>query len=306
MSTLSVRNLQGISAYSNTILVPSSHSLKIDGGLQLPNYATSSLPATGTSGQIVYDSTTKTVKYWNTTTSSWSNIGSGGGTGTAGDPFSSSTYTVVSSGAYYFKVGSMATATQYYVDNSTSGGPWIRIFLANTDDYNTTSFSWVDTETPNLISSASRFMYCFVDPASNSTTSAWSWWFFDGTAASNYNAFRNNPPMQHGGVGAPLITRTNATQLSSSTNYNGYWLRTGISSFGNQCDDSRGGTWGQLCMKNSNSTSTDPGTGQGGLLDFPHYATYSYSGTDDCSQSNQGYTATKCSSSRRFAIYVKL
>ena len=301
MSTLSVRNLQGISAYSNTILVPSSHSLKIDGGLQLPNYATSSLPATGTSGQIVYDSTTKTVKYWNTTTSSWSNIGSGGGTGTAGDPFSSSTYTVVSSGTYYFKVGSMVTATQYYVDNSTSGGPWIRIFLANTDDYNTTSFSWVDTETPNLISSASRFMYCFVDPASNSTTSAWSWWFFDGTAASNYNAFRNNPPMQHGGVGAPLITRTNATQLSSSTNYNGYWLRTGISSFGNQCDDSRGGTW-----KNSNSTSTDPGTGQGGLLDFPHYATYSYSGTDDCSQSNQGYTATKCSSSRRFAIYVKL
>lgn len=66
-------------------------------------------------------------------------------------------------------------------------------------------------------------------------------------------------------------------------------------------DDGRGGIWGQLCLKNGTSTAI----GTGGLSDFPHYATYSVAGQDDCSRSDQTYTATKCSNTRRFAIYVK-
>lgn len=210
---------------------------------------------------------------------------------------------ITSSGNYYFKTSSMANAVQYYVDTATGDGKWIRIFLANTNNYNTTSFSWDDAQTPNLITNSSKFMYCFVNTSTNATTSAWSWWFYSGTSETNYNAFRDNPPLNHGGTASPLITRINARQISSLTDYIGYYLRTGVSSFGNICDDSREGTYGQICLKGSNTSS---GTGTGGLSDFPHYSGFSVSGIDYCANSNENYSNTSCSDTKRFAIYVQL
>jgi len=311
MSTLSLRNLQGITAYSNTILVPSSHYLKIDpgGGIQIPSYTTTNLPTTGQQiGQIVFDSTVKAVKVWDGII--WASVSKTVGTGTASDPFTASGYNVSSSGTYFFKTSSMTVATQYYVDTITTGGPWIRIWLSSGDNYNATSFSWSDggsdnTQTPLLIDDSIRFMYAIVNTSNNFTSSAWSWYFTNGKSESNYNAFRQ-PPLGHGGVGSPLITAINTTQLSSNTNYNGYYLRTGSSSFGSYCDDGRGGTWGQICLKNSTSSAAGSGTSPGGLSDFPHFSGFSWSGTDNICRSDQGYTAGTVSSSQRFAIYVKL
>jgi hypothetical protein len=306
MSILTVRDIQGLSAFQNKVRIPSGHQLSFDGNLKVPVWTTGTRPVSPEIGLVGYNTTDEIVEIYDGT--DWIAVGGGNklGTGTQVDPFTATGYPISSSGNYFFKTSSMTTATQYYVDTVTPQGPWIRIFFAVTDDYATTSFSWPDAQTANLIEDSTRFMYCFLNPSTNVTTQAWSWWFFDGKTNSNYNAFKTIPPMGHGGVGAPLITKTVSTQLSSSTNYNGYWLRTGISSFGSNCDSSRGGTWGQICMKNR-TESTDPGPiNEAGLLDFPHYATYSVSGTDDCSQSNQGYNVTKCSSTRRFAIYVKL
>ena len=39
MSTLSVHDIQGISAYSNTIRVPSGHTLDVEGSLKASNFA---------------------------------------------------------------------------------------------------------------------------------------------------------------------------------------------------------------------------------------------------------------------------
>lgn len=306
MSSLSVHDIQGITAYSNTIRIPSGHKLSFDGNLKLPTWTDSTRPAGPETGLIGYNTENEIAEIYNGT--EWVSIGSGGGlgSGTASDPFTSTGYSVSSSGSYYFQTENMTTPTQYYVDSTTPNGPWIRIFYADTENYNTTSYSWTDAQTPNLIEDATSFMYCFINPSTNAVTQAWSWWFFNGRSDSNYTAFKTVPPMAHGGVGAPLITKTNSAQLSSGSTYAGYWLRTGISSFGSNCDSSRGGTWGQICMKNRNEAS-DPGAiNEAGLSDFPHYATFAYSGTDDCSQSNQGYSTTKCSSTRRFAIYVKL
>lgn len=305
MSTLSVHDIQGITTYQNKIRIPSGHQLNFDGNLKIPTWSTANRPSTPEVGLFGFNTDDGIAEIYDGT--EWIAVGSSGvGSGTVSDPFTATGYSVPSSGSYYFKTENMASPTQYYVDNSTANGPWIRIFYATTNDYNTTSFSWPDTQTPNLIQDATSFMYCFLNPSTNAVTQPWSWWFFNGKADSNFTAFKTVPPMAHGGPGAPLITKTNSVRLSSGTTYSGYWLRTGISSFGSNCDSSRSGTWGQICMKNRNEAS-DPGAiNEAGLSDFPHYATYSYSGTDDCSQSDQGYTATKCSDTRRFAIYVKL
>ena len=231
--------------------------------------------------------------------------GSGLPEGTQSDPFTknSDLADTTTSGNYYFKTASMASAVEYYLDTTTAASQnekYVRVWVSAQNNYDTTSYSWGDAQTPNLINDSNRWMYGFVNPSNDTVAQAWTWNYYSGTHTS---AFKDNPPMAHGGDGSPLITRTNATQISSGTDYNGYYLRTGYSSFSSECDDNRAGTWGQICMKGSNSDSS---TGQGGLLDFPHYATFAESGGDHCSDSSATYSDTLCSDTRRFAIYVKL
>ena len=70
MSTLSLHDLQGISAFSNKIRVPSGHRLTFDGALKLRNLSTANLPATGNEeGDIIYNTDTKQISIW--TGTSW-------------------------------------------------------------------------------------------------------------------------------------------------------------------------------------------------------------------------------------------
>ena len=65
MSTLSLHDLQGISAFSNKIRVPSGHRLTFDGALKLRNLSTANLPATGNEeGDIIYNTDTKQISIW--------------------------------------------------------------------------------------------------------------------------------------------------------------------------------------------------------------------------------------------------
>ena len=225
--------------------------------------------------------------------------------GTQSDPFTQNSDLVntSTSGNYYFKTASMASAVEYYLDTTTASSEnekYVRIWVSASNNYDTTSYSWDSAQTPNLINDSNRWMYGFINPSNNTVTQAWTWTYYSGTHPS---AFKDNPPMAHGGVGAPLITRTNSTRVADGNDYNGYYLRTGYSSFSTACDDGRSGTWGQICMKGSNSDSS---IGQGGLSDFPHYATFAADGADSCSRSDETYDATSCSDTRRFAIFVKL
>ena len=225
--------------------------------------------------------------------------------GSADNPFTqhSDLAGTTTSGNYYFKTASMTSAVEYYLDTTTAASEnekYIRIWVSAQNNYDTTSYSWDSNQTPNLINDSNRWMYGFVNPSNNTVAQPWTWTYYSGTHPS---AFKDNPPMAHGGDGSPLITRTNATRVSDGNDYNGYYLRTGYSSFSSECDDNRSGTWGQICMKGSN---TDSGTGQGGLLNFPHYASFANNGGDHCGNSSDSYSDTDCSDTRRFAIYVKL
>lgn len=225
--------------------------------------------------------------------------------GTENDPFTSheSLVNTTNSGNYWFKTDSMTTATEYYLDCDTvTNEKYIRVWLSQQNNYNTASFSWPEAQTSNLLNHTDRWMYAFCNPNTDALTQAWTWSFYS-SPGDNYNEFKNNPPLAHGGVGSPLITRINAIRVADNSAHNGYWLRTGYSSFSSHCDDSRSSTWGQICLK---AGTVNSNTGNGGHSDFPMYCTFAASNADDCSQSNQQYAATQCSDTRRFAVYVRL
>ena len=225
--------------------------------------------------------------------------------GTQDDPFldHESLALTHNSGNYWFKTASMASATEYYLDCDTvTDEKYIRVWLSQQNNYNQNTFSWPEAQTPNLIADTDRWMYAFCNPNTNALTQPWTWSFYS-SPGDNYNDFKNSPPLAHGGVGSPNITRVNATRIADGTNHNGHWLRTGYSSFSSQCDDNRASTWGQICLK---AGTVNSNTGNGGHSDFPMYCTFASSNTDDCAQSNQQYATTQCSDTRRFAAYVRL
>ena len=231
--------------------------------------------------------------------------GGGLASGTEDDPFTdnASMGNTFNSGNYWFKTDSMTAATEYYLDCDTvTNQKYIRVWLSSTNNYQTTSFSWPEAQTPNLIADTDRWMYAFCNPNTDALTQAWTWSFYS-SPGDNYNEFKNNPPLAHGGVGSPLITRINAIRVADNSAHNGYWLRTGYSSFSSHCDDSRSSTWGQICLK---AGTVNSNTGNGGHSDFPMYCTFAASNADDCSQSNQQYATTQCSDTRRFAVYARL
>jgi hypothetical protein len=284
------------------------------GAMILPAGTTGQRPAVPIAGQLRYNVTSGYPEIYNQ--GSWNSFAQVANGLTSGTPFTklSDMSNASVNGTYWVKSASMSTPQQYYVDyTNTSGGPWIRVFLASTDNYNQASFSWDNAASSQLLLDSQLFMYSFVNTSNNTLTYPWSFRFtnqsgstFSTITDGNASAFMSGPPMGHGGSGAPLITAVNATRLADSTTYNGYFLRTGISSFGSYCDDGRGGVWGQICLKNSTSSAVGSGTSPGGLSDFPHYTGFYWSGTDNWARSDQGYTVGTVDSTRRFGIYCKL
>jgi hypothetical protein len=280
------------------------------GAMILPAGTTGQRPSVPIAGQLRFNVTTGYPEIYSQ--GSWNSFATVANGLTSATPFVklSDMSNASVNGTYWIKSASMSTPQQYYVDyTNTSGGPWIRIFLASTDNYNQTSYSWDNAASSQLLLDCQLFMYAFVNSSNNSLTYPWSFRFTNQTGStfstitdSNASAFMSAPPMGHGGSGAPLITAINSTRLADLTTYNGYYLRTGISSFGSTCDQGRSGVWGQICLKSLGSADTSGG----GLSDFPHFTSFAYSGTDNWAASNQGYTTNSSDSAHRFGIYCKL
>lgn len=214
------------------------------------------------------------------------------------------------SGLYYIKTTGMSQARQMYIDTENTNGPantkWVRIFLPSGFQYtwrdsNEDVDKWLNTDVPALLDSMSYFMYTFINTSTNARSQSW----YFAKPSTNQTAFRNTPPTVHGGQGDPLITQVNTVRMSTGENYTSY-LRSGVSSFGSMCDDSRSSYWGYTCLKAGNT----PNTGSGGYSDFPSYATYSVdqpaSSTypTHCARSDEQYSNSTCSSSKQFAIYA--
>lgn len=221
---------------------------------------------------------------------------------------------VTSSGNKWIQTPTMGEPAQFWVDTTMSDGPWIRAYVAPVGQ-NTVDATWTGTggsaEIPGLLASASSFVYSFVNVNDGSNTNAWSWWFTEGWNEKNYGEFIGNPPQRHGDYQKPLWTRINTKQLSSGSVYNGYWLRTSVTSFSSYCDSSRGGTWGQICLRNNNGSSEPPvgsNNSSSGFSDFPMHTGFATNtgAADYCVGSNASYSSIACSSTKRFAIHCNI
>jgi len=67
MSTLTVRDIQGLSTYSNTVRVPSGNTLNIEGKFKLPTFTTTTLPSSGSVGEMVFETSYGIPLFWNGT-----------------------------------------------------------------------------------------------------------------------------------------------------------------------------------------------------------------------------------------------
>ena len=126
MSTLQVRNIQGLSNYSNEVTLPNGHTLKIDGHLDVPTWNNSTRPTSPNVGFIGYNSEEEALEIYNGT--EWQSAGSAKLDGSSPEKASTSGLQLVtdnpglSNGLYWIKSGSMPNALQMYVDTTYDGG----------------------------------------------------------------------------------------------------------------------------------------------------------------------------------------
>jgi len=76
MSILSLRDIQGLSAFANKIRIPLGHQLSFDGNLKIPVWGTSTRPSSPETGMIGYNETLKITEIYNGT--AWVNVASSG------------------------------------------------------------------------------------------------------------------------------------------------------------------------------------------------------------------------------------
>ena len=126
MSTLQVRNIQGLSNFSNEVTLPSGHTLKIDGNLEVASWNNAGRPNSPQVGYLGYNTEEEAIEIYNGT--EWQSAGSAKLDGSSPDKASTSGLQLVtdnpglSSGLYWIKSASMPNALQMYVDTSQDGG----------------------------------------------------------------------------------------------------------------------------------------------------------------------------------------
>ena len=126
MSTLQVRNIQGLSNFSNEVTLPNGHTLKIDGHLDVPTWNNNTRPSSPNVGFIGYNSEEEALEIYNGT--EWQSAGSAKLDGSSPEKASTSGLQLVtdnpglSNGLYCIKSGNIPNALQMYVDTTYDGG----------------------------------------------------------------------------------------------------------------------------------------------------------------------------------------
>lgn len=132
MSTLSVHDLQGISAHSNTVRVPSGNKFHVDGELKIPSYTTANRPSLGSgeAGNLIWNSSLQAVQVW--TGSAWNLLGDGIGAGSFTSPFLSPLQAAnfgAPNGEYWFQSSTMSSPVfAEYRKNYYESRSWIKVF----------------------------------------------------------------------------------------------------------------------------------------------------------------------------------
>ena len=131
MSSLSLRDLQGISQYNNKIRIPSGHTLTFDGDMKVPVWTTATRPVAPETGLVGWNTTTDLLEIYDGNT--W--VGTSGGVlgSSEANPAESAVALVnagiTQNGVYYIKASPSAPTQQVYciLDTAYDGGGWMII-----------------------------------------------------------------------------------------------------------------------------------------------------------------------------------
>ena len=129
MSSLSLHDLQGISAYQNKVRVPTGHQLDVEGALKVPVWTDSTRPGSPETGMIGYNTTTGRTEVYDGT--DWVLISSvTGGTGeTEANPAASAAAILAAnpnapSGPYWLNVDGVTKRVYCLFNPPNAAGAW--------------------------------------------------------------------------------------------------------------------------------------------------------------------------------------
>jgi hypothetical protein len=129
MSSLSLRDIQGISAFQNKVRIPSGHQLSFDGNLKIPVWTTGTRPVSPEIGLIGYNTTDKIAELYDGT--EWVSVGQSKLDGTTADKAVEKSTDILAAnpsattGWYWIKTSGVAR--QYWVDTTYDGGGWVLV-----------------------------------------------------------------------------------------------------------------------------------------------------------------------------------
>lgn len=164
-----------------------------------------------------------------------------------------------------------------YIINSNC---WNIVWRAATDNYNTRSYTYSDTDS---VSKATAFAFGFINSADVLSNTYYT------NNAAVITDLKAQPPFHYDYVDRSLTMYDINTDSSSSGTF-----KYGNDGFNNVCSDgwNIGGTFTRICFT--------------GISIFPFYSGWGHSSIDYCTNSNQAHNAVACTSEKRFVILAKM
>lgn len=257
MSILSVRDIQGITAYSNTVRIPAGHIFDVSGNLKVPTWTTSTRPSTSTVGLFGFNTQTNTVQVYSGAIYGWIDVGKTAADGTSQAAAVDKSADILtanpsaSTGWYWIKVSGIAY--QFWVDTVYSGGGWIMVLNNRGGNGGMNNLTYANART-NVINSRGNYGTGYTPSSFNLWVGLDTW-----KVLADSNPGTNRVVSFVAGSYQRLQDQNNHSRRSSWdwTGWGTNYAMTGYANLSNELGGSTPGWWSYHIVNNYNLTTYD-------------------------------------------------